>query len=36
MNSKTIEFWTIVFLGLYAVLGLNGWSLNPIIQYLFR
>jgi|GEM_PF-2144529 len=36
MNTKSREFWIIVFLGLFAVFGLIGWGITPILQQLFR
>lgn len=36
MNTKSRQFWIIVFLGLFLVFGLIFWGLTPILQQLFR
>jgi len=36
MNTKSREFWIIVFLGLVLVFGLMAWGLAPIIEQITK
>jgi|LFRM01.2.fsa_nt_gb hypothetical protein len=36
MNTKSREFWIIVFVGLILVFGLIAWGLTPIVQQILR